>query len=97
MIIQSQPDAARRVVTKERDGQLGGLIRWKPEGLDDDAEEIWVDRYASFGWRALCVCVVGGTRDPEHQQEKLLKNVFFLCFLCSIFGRYVLITILWPC
>lgn len=94
MIIQSQPDAARRVVTKERDGQLGGLIRWKPEGLDDDAEEIWVDRYASFGWRALCVCVVG---DPEHQQEKLLKNVFFLCILCSIFGRYILITILWPC
>ena len=44
-IIRSQPDTARRVTTQERDGQLGGLIRWIPDGLDD-TKEIWVDRYA---------------------------------------------------
>ena len=44
-VIRSQPDAARRVTTQERDGQPGGLIRWMPDGLDD-TEEIWVDRYA---------------------------------------------------
>lgn len=43
-IIKSQPDAARRVVTKECDGQPGGLIRWSPDGMDD-GEEIWVDRW----------------------------------------------------
>lgn len=43
-VLKSQPDAARRVVTKEQDGQPGGLIRWLPEGLDDN-EEVWVDRW----------------------------------------------------
>lgn len=44
-VIRSQPDTARRVTMQERDGHPGGLIRWMPDGLDD-AEEIWVDRYA---------------------------------------------------
>ena len=43
-VLRSQPDAARRVTTRERDGQPGGLIRWMPHGLED-TEEIWVDRY----------------------------------------------------